>query len=158
MNRRNRFLSIPCLAPILCFIIVVVPCAVYVIWQNGIISESQKKCEILLSEPVSTQDQSYFCQNGLVPASIGTCGSSNLQLKSRDVEQIIRANVTEGVTTYDEVSILFSDYEDYCQPPTELPTYTCRYTISNLWPPILINYKTATGLVESIEPLPCSSS
>ena len=121
-------------------------------WVGSLLMEraNERKVNIATLEaaPVPNSVVQNLCHNPLISVPLSTCADNVLLPK--DVIRIVKSNVIENVSTYDDVSDMFANYENYCEMPSPNRTeFRCTYIIRGVRP-IYIFYDRETRLIKSI--------
>ena len=137
---------------------VLVPICGFIIYLFSFLSERQVQrevnCATLAAEPIAETIVNDLCQRGLIPTSLGECGRDTFEIQ--DIMPIVRNQVLQNVSTYSDVTSIFGNYEDYCDP--KLPDrrdFRCNYFIGR-WPNILIFYNSETEVVTRVTTPSCT--
>jgi len=137
---------------------IAIPICGFTIYLFSILSERQAQrevnCATLAAEPIAEPVINDLCQRELIPSALGECGQDTFQIQ--DIMPIVRSQVLENVSTYNDVTNIFGNYEEYCDP--KLPDsreFRCNYFIGR-WPNILIFYNSETEVVTRVTTPSCT--
>jgi len=118
-------------------------------------AQQEMNCAALAAEPIAETVVNDLCARGLIPASLGECGRDTFQIQ--DIMPIVRSQVFENESTYSDVTSIFGNYEDHCNPKLlDRSDFRCNYFIGR-WPNILIFYNSETEVVTRVTTPSCTS-
>jgi hypothetical protein len=148
----------------LCVIILIAVCTLTMLsvvsFSNLLIqrdAERQENCATLISAPLPVSITNDLCERGLVPSELVSCNVMTPQIRTQEIESIIRSNIVVGTSSYDEVSNLFGNYETFCEPAsTNSTTFRCTYDFDQYAARTYIFYNNTTEVVENIRPMGCN--